>query len=129
VARGYSAPGEAMTRTIYFGVGLCLGALVSPQATDERPDDPVKISPKYYTIRLENDRVRVLEYRLKPGEKEPMHSHPQGIVYYLANATMRVTLPGGTSTESKVTNGQVAWREFTRHAIENTGRTRPARLQ
>jgi hypothetical protein len=57
-----------MTRTIYFGVGLCLGALFSPQATHERPDDPVKISPQYYTIRLENDRVRVLEYRLKPGE-------------------------------------------------------------
>jgi hypothetical protein len=51
-----------MTRTIHFGVGLCLGTLFSSQATHERPDDPVKISPQYYTIRLENDRVRVLEY-------------------------------------------------------------------
>jgi hypothetical protein len=52
-----------------------------------------------------------------------MHSHPQGIVYYLADATWRVTLPDGTTSESKVANGQVAWREFTRHAVENTGRT------
>jgi hypothetical protein len=32
--------------------------------------DPVKISPQFYKLLLENDQVRVLEYRLKPGEKE-----------------------------------------------------------
>jgi hypothetical protein len=31
--------------------------------------DPVKTSPQYYKVLLENDQVRVLEYRLKPGEK------------------------------------------------------------
>lgn len=36
--------------------------------------DPVALSPQLYSVRFENDRVRVLEYRLKPGGKEPMHS-------------------------------------------------------
>ena len=40
--------------------------------------DPVKLSPQYYKVRLDNARVRVLEYHLKPGEKEMMHSHPRG---------------------------------------------------
>src|SRR5438876_6125937 len=31
--------------------------------------DPVKTSPQYYKVLLENDQVRVLEYRLKAGEK------------------------------------------------------------
>jgi beta-alanine degradation protein BauB len=45
--------------------------------------DPVAISPQLYTVRLENDRLRVLEYRLKPGKEEPMHSHPPGVVFAL----------------------------------------------
>jgi hypothetical protein len=31
--------------------------------------DPVKTSPQYYKVLLENDQVRVLEYRLKAGER------------------------------------------------------------
>ena len=31
--------------------------------------DPVKTSPQYYKVLLENDQVRVLEYRLKAWEK------------------------------------------------------------
>src|SRR5207248_2474521 len=50
--------------------------------------DPLKASPQYYKILLENDRVRVLEYRLKPGEKEAMHSHPAGVVYVLSGGTL-----------------------------------------
>jgi hypothetical protein len=38
--------------------------------------DPVKTSPQCYKVLLENDQVRVLEYHLKAGEKEPMHLHP-----------------------------------------------------
>jgi hypothetical protein len=38
--------------------------------------DPVILSPQYYTVEAEDERVRVLEYRLKPGQKEVMHSHP-----------------------------------------------------
>ena len=57
--------------------------------------DPVKTSPQYYKVLLENDQVRVLEYRLKPGEKEPMHSHPAGIVYVLGGATLKFTYTDG----------------------------------
>ena len=58
--------------------------------------DPVMLSPQYYTVRLDNARVRVLEFRLKPGEKEVMHSHPEGVVFALADATVKTFLPDGT---------------------------------
>ncbi len=112
-----------MTRTLCFAAGIVLGAIVVSASSQTATEDPVKISPQYYTVRFENDRVRVLEYHLKPGEKEAMHSHPAGVVYYLSDATFRTTLPDGTSSEGTVTRGQVSWREFTRHAGENTGRT------
>ncbi|PYJ67167.1 MAG: hypothetical protein DME76_15800, partial [Verrucomicrobia bacterium] len=60
-------------KTIILIPFLAIGVTASAQ-------DPVKTSPQYYKVLLENDQVRVLEYRLKPGEKEPTHSHPAGVV-------------------------------------------------
>ena len=43
--------------------------------------DAVKVAPESYKVLLENDRVRVLEYRIKPGYKNAMHSHPDFLLY------------------------------------------------
>nr|NIP31626.1 hypothetical protein [Candidatus Dadabacteria bacterium]NIQ16433.1 hypothetical protein [Candidatus Dadabacteria bacterium] len=43
--------------------------------------DAVKVAPESYKVLLENDRVRVLEFQIKPGKKDAMHSHPAYIVY------------------------------------------------
>jgi len=72
---------------------------------------------------LDNDRVRVLEWRLKPGEREKMHSHPDGIVIVLADATLKNTAPDGTSTTNTLVNGDVRWRGAMSHALENVGST------
>ncbi len=85
--------------------------------------DPVKQSPQYYTVRINNERLRVLEYHLKSGQKEPMHSHPPGIVYYISDATFRITLPDGSVSDVSVKAGEVHWREATTHASENIGAT------
>ena len=74
-------------------------------------------------MRFENDRVRVLEYRLKPGEKEDMHSHPAYLGYVLNDATLRITPPDGTTSEGSFTQGQVIWNESVSHTVENSGRT------
>lgn len=103
---------------------LLLVVIAVSAAAQVPPDeDPVNISPQYYTVLFENDEVRVIEYRLRPGEKEPMHSHPEGVVRYLSEATFRATLPDGTVSEGSAKEGDVQWREFTRHAVENIGTT------
>jgi len=85
--------------------------------------DPVTTSPKYYKVLLENDQVRVLEYRLKAGEKEPMHSHPAGVVYVLSGARVKFTYPDGRTEEKPAASGETIWREPTTHAVENVGDT------
>ena len=85
--------------------------------------DPVKLSPQYYKVRLENDRVRVLEYHLKPGEKEVMHSHPAYVVSFLGDARVRTTLPDGTQAEAAITKDETIWRDAISHTTENIGRT------
>src|SRR6266481_1330718 len=83
--------------------------------------DPVKASPQYYKVLLENDQVRVLDYRLKPGEKEPMHSHPAGVVYVLGGATLKFSYPDGRTEEKTAAAGETIWRNPVTHAVENTG--------
>jgi quercetin dioxygenase-like cupin family protein len=88
------------------------------------PDkDPVKISPPYYKVVVDNDFVRVLEYRLKPGQKEPLHTHPCGIVYYLTGTRWKATAQDGKTTETETKAGQIFWRGITTHAAENAGKT------
>jgi hypothetical protein len=65
----------------------------------------------------------VLEYYLKPGQKEPMHSHLPGIVYSFADAQIRTTLPDGSTSDTFRHAGDLHWREAVTHAAENIGTT------
>ena len=85
--------------------------------------DPVKLSPQYYKVLIDNDEMRVLEFRCKPGEKEAMHSHPRGFVYGLEDAKIRVSFPDGKSEESVIKKGEARWRDPLTHAVENIGTT------
>lgn len=115
-----------MKRSFLIGlvVGVALTTIAFVIASEVTSSlDPVKISPQYYKVLLENDQVRVLEYRLKPGEKEPMHSHPAGIVYSFSDGRMRSTMPDGKSQEGERKAGEVHWRDPITHSAENTGDT------
>jgi quercetin dioxygenase-like cupin family protein len=117
-----------MKRGIHLIAGMAIGALLatigfaisSPRATAQ---DPVKQSPQYYKVLLENDQVRVLEYRLKPGEKEPMHTHTSGLLYIFGDAKMRTTYPDGRTEENAGGAGEAHWRNPVTHALENIGTT------
>jgi hypothetical protein len=46
--------------------------------------DPTTTNPDVYKTVFENDRVRVLEYRDKPGESTAAHRHPDSVMYTLS---------------------------------------------
>ena len=115
-----------MSRVKDLMIGAALGAVATAAIAAfaaEQTMDPVKLSPQYYTLRIDNPRVRVYEYRLPPGQKEVMHSHLPGVVFALSDATLKVTLPDGTSNTHASATGDVAWRDNVTHAIENIGTT------
>jgi quercetin dioxygenase-like cupin family protein len=72
-------------------------------------------------VLLENDRVRVTEVRLKPGDKMSMHTHPAYIVYTLSGTRLRFTFPDGTSREAETKKGDTVFTDGITHAIENIG--------
>ena len=43
--------------------------------------DPAVTNPDHYTVVYENDRVRVLEYRDRPGARTTPHGHPDSDMY------------------------------------------------
>jgi hypothetical protein len=116
-----------MKRSAYLVVGMILGALASSAADSMTSQDPVKLSPQYYAVRLENDRVRVLEYHLKPGEKEGMHTHPPGLVYSFNDAKLRTTSSDGKSSDVAAERGQVSWRDRRRMRWRTSGRRKRIR--
>ncbi len=107
-------------RWLILGVGLAVLGLIVVRGT-AKPQDPVKISPKMYTVLLENEQVRVLEWRAAPGEKEPLHSHPGMVVYVLSGTKMRFTTADGKSEERESKAGTAVWSEPVTHSGENLG--------
>src|SRR3972149_9649127 len=83
--------------------------------------DPVKVSPNHYKLLFENDNVRVLEMKLKAGDKDVKHSHPSETVYFTTGSKVRIHLPDGKSQEVEIPDGHVMWHEPWTHTVENVG--------
>jgi beta-alanine degradation protein BauB len=47
--------------------------------------DPAQTNSDKYKVIFENDRVRVLEYKDKPGERTTEHFHPDSVMYTLSS--------------------------------------------
>jgi quercetin dioxygenase-like cupin family protein len=85
--------------------------------------DPAVVNAKTIKVKLDNDRVRVLEATLKPGDKEQLHSHPASIIYVIDGGTVRNHASDGTTAEGKYVAGDTLYREPLTHWAENIGTT------
>ncbi|HEV7194728.1 MAG TPA: hypothetical protein VGN19_02210 [Pedococcus sp.] len=56
--------------------------------------DPAATNPGLYTVVFENDEVRVLEYRDKPGDRTTPHAHPDSVMYSLTPFRRRLRSAG-----------------------------------
>lgn len=84
--------------------------------------DPVKLSPNKYKVILDNDKVRVLDVRLKAGDKSPMHSHPNHVIYSLTGGTVKFMLADGKTNTATIRAGQAVWHNAETHTVENVGK-------
>ena len=75
------------------------------------------------TLKFENERVRVLELRLKPGESEGMHTHPDYVLYALTDYRVKNTSADGTVRVFDRKHGDVFWGKPVTHRGENVGDT------
>ncbi len=100
---------------------LAVTLVVAFAARPAVAQDVAKVASDVCKVLLENDRVRVLDFWVKPGQKVAMHSHPAAITYFITGGKMKTTLPDGKVTESVTKAGEVRWGEPVTHANENIG--------
>ncbi len=104
-------------------LALAVGVLLLVGAAGASAQDPLKVAPTMYKLVFENERVRVMEATLKPGEKIEMHSHPEHFAYPVSGGKVRFTYPDGKSQEAELKTGEVTWIAAETHAAENIGTT------
>lgn len=86
--------------------------------------DVLNVENSGYNLLMENEKVRVMEMRLNPGQESPMHNHPHDhVVYVFKEAEFKLTFPDGNNSEFKLKEGQVLWIEAGPHQTKNIGST------
>jgi quercetin dioxygenase-like cupin family protein len=84
--------------------------------------DPTVTNPELYRVVMENDRVRVLEYRDSPGDRTRPHVHPDSVMYTLSSFR-RLLVSGERSREVELSAGETNWLPAQEHSGENIGDT------
>ena len=66
--------------------------------------DVCSVAPQSCKVLKETDKIRVIDFTAKKGQKIGTHSHPTTVVYNLEPGKIKFTLADGTikETESKV---------------------------
>lgn len=85
--------------------------------------DPIATDPKHNKVEYEDAKVRVVRFTLPPGEKSPMHEHPEMLFVILTNAHVRMTSANGEVQDLDFHAGEVIHRGPVRHMAENIGNT------
>ena len=84
--------------------------------------DPVDSNPSLYRVVMENDRVRVLEYRDRPGDRTTPHEHSDSVMITLSAFERRLH-QGDRTLDVSLEAGEARWNPAQRHAGENIGTT------
>ena len=84
--------------------------------------DPTVSNPDIYTTIFENERVRVLLCKDKPGDRTSAHHHPDSVVLALSSFKRRHG-SGGENWELEMEPGEVRWVGAHEHYGENIGDT------
>lgn len=111
-------------------LSMLLPATALSQVPQERlPQiDAVAASPDRFKTLVENEHVRVVEYTLRPGERDEWHTHPPKVSYVVTGGTLRITTDDGQSFLADEKTGSASWMDgLGRHFAENVGES-PVRI-
>ena len=84
--------------------------------------DASKVNPRSYKVVLENEKVRVLEYRSLPGFGvcgQGKHSHPAHVTIAITDGKVKVIDDDGKIHSADAKSGSVFWAPAETHSVEN----------
>ena len=83
--------------------------------------DFVEAAPKQTKVLVDNEKVRVIRATFKKGDKVPMHSHPDIVVYIVKGGKTKFTNQDGKVVEANNKAGESFFRPATTHSHEHLG--------
>ena len=101
--------------TAAMGVALVIGVFAG-QALGM---DFVEAAPKQTKVLVDNDKVRVIHVTIGKGDKIPMHTHPDIVVYTIKGGKVKFTNADGKVIEANAPAGDVAFRPAVTHSHEH----------
>ena len=71
--------------------------------------DAVFAAPEHHTVIFENERVRVMELKVKPGETVPIHTHRWTSINYVVNHSefLSCDADGNVKADSRTQNSEI----------------------
>jgi beta-alanine degradation protein BauB len=103
---------------------LLLVGLFLTLNTNVYAQDPMTAAPKVYKkILLENEKVRVMEVEIAPGDVVPMHSHPDHVIYALTDGKLEITAKDKAATVAEIKAGEAMFMPAVTHTGKNIGET------
>jgi quercetin dioxygenase-like cupin family protein len=85
--------------------------------------DPAKVASHVYKKIMENQFVRVLDVRFKPGDSTETHWHPNHIAYVLEGGTVEITPHNGKTMKIPMKAGEVVWMDSGHHHAFNASKS------
>lgn len=112
-----------MKNLSYLIIGILATSMFFSANKPLMAQDVLKVAPEHYKVLVDNDKVRVLEVKIKPGEKEAMHTHPATVHIEMAPTKVKIGYPDGKSVILEGKAGEAIWVGPVKHTIENVGNT------
>ena len=85
--------------------------------------DALQAAGNVYHLIMENERVRVMRVAFSPGQKAPMHHHPDHSAYVIKGGKITITPPSGKADTLVLEQGTAVFMNAQNHEAMNVGNT------
>ena len=85
--------------------------------------DAVMMAGTVYKKAFENERVRMLRVKFRPGELTAPHTHPDYLLYVVEGGKIMTSDVEGVATLIELMAGDYLWVPATKHSMKNVGTT------
>lgn len=104
-----------------FAAAVWLGAAAPPHALAQEqnpPETPPVTTARAKTV-IENDRLRMLDVRLRPGEKVALEGLPNRLLYMMSDGALVFAPSDRMPYELTLSNGEAVWVPPLSRSIQN----------
>jgi len=103
---------------------ILLIGLFLMQSTGLYAQDSVKVAADAQRkVLIDNDKVKMLEVDLAPGDVAPWHHHPNYLTYILSDGQLGITIKGKQPDVVNVKAGGYMYSPAETHMVKNLGTT------